>query len=148
MFLLLSFSSFSSSSVTPILPILLLYPSFTTSLLPLTIPSHVSDRSGSFNRGCDSHSVHSSYLLRADRPDLPHPAYDGGSNPGQHGGPGPAALAVRLHYPSQEAAIPAGAWLWTHEVCHVSKEVLLCCFSIPEEKVNLRELSKMLSVET
>lgn len=114
----------------------------TLPLLP-PIPSHVSDRSCSFNRGCDSHSVHGSYLLRADRPDLPHPAYDGGSNPGQHGGPGPAALALRLHYPSQEAAVPAGAWLRTHEVCDVSKEVLLCCW-----KLISRNFPRCFSVET
>lgn len=97
-----------------------LFPSLCPFLLVppiLSILPHPPDRSGSFDRGCDTHSVYSSYLFRADRPDLPHPAHDGGSNPGQHGGSGPAALTVRLHHSGQKAAIPAGTRLWTHEVC-------------------------------
>lgn len=103
----------------------------------LIILFHISDRSGGIDWGCDSHGVHGSYLLWADRPDLPHPAHDGGSNPGQHGGPGPAALTVRLHHPGQEAALPARTWIWTHEVCVDAflcvlymKPTLLCVFLV------------------
>ncbi|TNN22019.1 hypothetical protein EYF80_067868 [Liparis tanakae] len=73
-------------------------------------------RSGGADGRRDAHGVHGGDLLRADGSDLPHPAHDGGRDPGQHGGPGPAALAVRLHHPGQEAALPARARLRTHEV--------------------------------
>lgn len=74
------------------------------------------DRSSSPDWSGDSHCVHSGHLLWVDRSDLAHPPHDGGGNPGQHGGPGAAALPVWLHHPGQKAPIPARARLWTHEV--------------------------------
>ena len=63
--------------------------------------------------GCHPHGVHGSHRVRADGPDLTHPARDDCGDPGQRRSPVPAALPLRLHHPYQEVAIPARAGLGT-----------------------------------
>lgn len=66
-----------------------------------------------------THRIDCGHLLWTHRSDLPHPAHDGGGHPSQHGGPGSAALPLRLHHSGEEAAIPAWAGSRAHQVIHV-----------------------------
>lgn len=62
------------------------------------------------------HGFHCSHRVRADWSDLPHPAGDDSSDPGQRRGSVPAALHLRFHHQDQEAALPPRAGLGTPRV--------------------------------
>lgn len=74
------------------------------------------ERCSSFDRSSESHCLHRRHLLRADGPDLSHPAHDGGCHSCQHGGPEFAAQPLRQHHPSEEVALPARPGLESHKV--------------------------------
>ena len=73
-------------------------------------------RCGSNDGRRHTHCVHCGNLLRVDWSNLPHPAHDGGGHSGKHGGPGSAALSLRLHHSGEEAALPAWAGSRAHQV--------------------------------
>lgn len=76
-------------------------------------------------RGADGrrhpHRFHGGDLFRIDRSDISHPPHDGCRHSGQHGRPGPATLAVRLHHPGQETAVSPRAGIRPHKVCRRSR---------------------------